>query len=139
MSKRVLLGLKYLAFGVLGVMLVAACASQPAAAPTDAPTKVAALPTDTDVPATDTPVPATDTPVPPTDTPVPPTDTPVPATDTPVPATDTPVPPADTPVPTEAPAVASADSCVVCHTNEETLKAIAEDKEVKSAETSGEG
>jgi hypothetical protein len=70
--------------------------------------------------------------MPPTDTPVPPTDTPVPATDTPVPPTDTPVSPTDTPVP-------SADSCVLCHTNEETLQAVAEEKVVKSAETSGEG
>jgi mono/diheme cytochrome c family protein len=83
------------------------------------------------VPPTATPIP-TDTPLPPTDTPLPPTDTPVPPTDTPVPPTNTPLPPTPTPV-------LSADNCVACHTDEATLQALAVEKEVKSAETSGEG
>jgi hypothetical protein len=135
-SKRFVTGLALL---VLVAAWLTACGAQPAPAPTEAPTAVAMQPTDTPLPATDTPVPATDTPIPPTDTPVPPTDTPVPATDTPVPATDTPVPATDTPIPPTDMPPASAESCALCHTSQETLLAMAEEKSVKSAETSGEG
>jgi hypothetical protein len=128
-SKRLLTGLALLA---LATVCLVACGAQPTPAPTEPPAVVAVQPTDTPAPATDTPLPPTDTPVPATDTPLPPTDTPVPATDTPLPPTDTPIPPTEVPL-------ASADSCVLCHTSQETLQAMAEDKEVKSAETSGEG
>ncbi len=33
----------------------------------------------------------------------------------------------------------SSDNCIGCHTDEATLQALAEDKEVKSEATSGEG
>lgn len=35
--------------------------------------------------------------------------------------------------------VASADNCVKCHTDEQTLAKLAKDKKVKSEQTSGEG
>ncbi len=75
--------------------------------------------------ATPTPTTAPPTKAPATNTPVPP------PTDTPVP-TDTPIPPSPTPIP-------SADNCVACHTDEETLKALAVEKQTASAETEGEG
>ncbi len=76
---------------------------------------------------TPTPIPTAEPPTkaPPTNTPVPP------PTDTPAP-TDTPVPPSPTPIP-------SADNCVTCHTDEETLKALAVEKQTGSKETEGEG
>ncbi len=99
--------------------------------PTATPEPVAA--------ATNTPLPPTDTPIPPTDTPIPPTDTPLPPTDTPIPPTPTSPPPTDTPTATVDPASLSSESCIVCHSNEETLQALAEDKTVQSEATSGEG
>ncbi len=105
-----------LALGVLAMAMLAGCGPQP--------TPVAPVPPTT--PAAPKP---TDTPVPPTATPVPPS-----PTATPVPPTATPAPP--TPTPTSPP---SADNCVACHTQAETLQALAEEKAVKSAETEGEG
>jgi hypothetical protein len=104
-----------------------------------APTDTAVLPSPTPVPATDTVVPPSPTPVPPTDTPVPPSPTPVPPTDTPVPPSPTPLPPTDTLAPTVDASSVSAENCVTCHTDEATLQALAEDKEVQSEATSGEG
>ncbi len=73
-----------------------------------------------------TPTPTTaPTKVPPTNTPVPP------PTNTPAP-TNTPVPPTPTPIP-------SADNCVACHTNAESLQKLAVEKKTGSAETEGEG
>jgi hypothetical protein len=56
-----------------------------------------------------------------------------------VPASPTPVPPEDTPTPEAEAASASSDSCIGCHTSQETLQALAVDKTVKSEATSGEG
>jgi hypothetical protein len=102
--------------------------------PVPKPTEVAVV-----AAPTDTPVPPSPTPVPPTDTPVPPSPTPIPPTDTPVPPSPTPLPPTDTPVPTVDASSVSAENCVTCHTDEATLQALAEDKEVQSEATSGEG
>jgi hypothetical protein len=82
---------------------------------------------------------ATDTSLPLTDTPIPPTDTPIPPTDTPIPPTPTSPPPTDTPTATVDPASLSSESCIACHTSEETLQALAEDNTVQSEATSGEG
>ncbi|MEJ2557745.1 MAG: hypothetical protein P8186_16260 [Anaerolineae bacterium] len=116
--------------GIVTAGLTVCSGPTPAPAPTDV--AVVAAPTDTPVPPSPTPVPATDTPVPPSPTPVPPTDTPVPPSPTPLPPTDTPVPTVDA-------SSVSAENCVTCHTDEATLQALAEDKEVKSEATSGEG
>jgi outer membrane biosynthesis protein TonB len=118
-----------------------------AALPTPVPsgaTDVPLPPSPTPAPETDTPPPATDTPQPPSPTLPPPTDTPVSPTDTPEPepepeevsATDTPEP---EPEPDVDVAALSSDNCVGCHTNQETLQALAEEKEVKSEASSGEG
>jgi multidrug efflux pump subunit AcrA (membrane-fusion protein) len=85
--------------------------------PTPEPTDVAAVPS-----ATDTAAPPSPTPVPPSPTPVPPTPTAI--------ATLT---------PEVGLASASSENCIGCHTNEETLQALAEDKTVKSEATEGEG
>lgn len=98
---------------LVGLLLLTAGMLSGGCAPT--PTPIAAVPpTDTVAP------PATPTPAPPTDTPVPPSPTPVPAT----------------PIPTQVP---SADNCIACHTDGATLQELAEEKEVKSEETEGEG
>jgi hypothetical protein len=96
------------------------------------PTAVAVLP------PTTTPEPPLPTPLPPTETPVPPSPTPAPPTDTAVPPSPTPVPPEETPTP-EAEVSVGSENCVACHTSQETLQALAEDKTVKSEATSGEG
>jgi outer membrane biosynthesis protein TonB len=117
------------------------------------PSPTASGATDAPPPPSPTPAPEADTPPPPTDTPVPPSPTPPPPTDTPVPATDTPEPepepveasPTDTPEPEPEPdtevdvASLSSDNCLGCHTDQETLEALAEDKVIKSEATSGEG
>jgi hypothetical protein len=122
---RLLLWLAALAVLVAGL---SACGGQ---AVTETPT--AAPPTDTEVPPSPTAEP-------PTDTPVPASPTPEPATDTPVPASPTAESPTDTPEPTEVDvASASSENCVGCHTSEETLQALAEEQEVKSEASSGEG
>jgi hypothetical protein len=147
---------------------VAAVPSPTALGATEAPLPPSPTPapeTGTPLPPKDTPVPPSPTAVPPTDTPVPPTDTPEPEpeeaspTDTPAPEpepeeatpTYTPEPepeseevsPTDTPEPEPEPDVdvasLSSDNCVGCHTDQETLEALAEEKEVKSEATSGEG
>lgn len=118
---------------VLGIVTAGlTVCSGPTPVPKQTEVAVVAAPTDTPLPPSPTPVPATDTPVPPSPTPVPPTDTPVPPSPTPLPPTDTPAPTVDA-------SSASAENCVTCHTDEATLQALAEDKEVKSEATSGEG
>lgn len=100
----------------------------------------AATETPTTAPPTDTVVPPSPTAEPATETPVPASPTPEPATETPVPASPTAEPPTETPQPTEVDvASASSENCVDCHTSEETLQALAEEQEVKSEESSGEG
>ncbi len=110
---------------LLGLLLLLALAlagcGEPAAAPTEPveATEVSAAP------ATPTSAP---TEPPPTETPTepPPTDTPVP-TDTPAP-TDTP-----TPEPIDD------SGCITCHTDDETLKALAKEEEKPEVESEGEG
>jgi hypothetical protein len=58
-------------------------------------------------------------------------------TDTPEPEPE--VSPTDTPEPDVDVASLSSDNCIGCHTNQETLEALAEDKVVKSEATEGEG
>jgi hypothetical protein len=125
---------------VLGIVTAGlTVCSGPTPVPKSTELAVVAAPTDTAVLPSPTSVPPTDTPVPPSPTPVPPTDTPVPPTDTPVPPSPTPLPPTDTPAPTVDASSVSAENCVTCHTDEATLQALAEDKEVQSEATSGEG
>jgi hypothetical protein len=114
---------------LLGALAVAACgggpspvASQPTALPTAplAPTNVPTEPpTATSMPTV--PPPATDTP-----SPAPPTDTPVP-TDTPAP-TDTPTPEA-----------VDDSACIACHTDQETLQAVAKVEPTPESLSEGEG
>jgi outer membrane biosynthesis protein TonB len=106
-----------LALMVVLVLLLTGCGSEPTAVPTEPPepTEVsAAPPTPTTAPTEPPPTP-TDTPTlpPPTATP---TEEPTP---TPVPVDDT--------------------ACVSCHTDEETLKAVAEEPEETEALSEGEG
>jgi outer membrane biosynthesis protein TonB len=57
------------------------------------------------------------------------------------PPTPTKPPPTDTPEPTEEPTPEAVDdtACIGCHTDEETLKAVAEVEEVEEALSEGEG
>ncbi len=119
-------------------LLLITCGGQPtevAVAPTDAPAEVAptdAPPTEalTDVPPTEPPPTQAPTEPPPTEAPTEP-----PATDTPEP-TDEP-----TPEPTDAPIPEAVDdtACIGCHTDEETLKLVAEEEEKPEVESEGEG
>jgi len=120
MNVRMVKILIYLAVLAVTGWGVKACSGE---TPTVEPTAVAVLP------PTTTPEPPLPTSVPPTETPVPPSPTPAPPTDTAVPATPTP----------EAEVSAGSENCVACHTSQETLQALAEDKTVKSEATSGEG
>jgi hypothetical protein len=47
--------------------------------------------------------------------------------------------PADTATPESDDETASSDNCIACHTSQETLQALAEDKTISSEATSGEG
>ncbi len=95
------------------------------------PTTVAAEPTTA---VTEPPAPTSV----PTEPPAP-TDTP---TEPPAP-TETPTepPPTDTPAPTDTPTPEFADdsACIACHTDEETLKAVAEEPEEVESLSEGEG
>jgi hypothetical protein len=144
MNVRTVRMLIYLAVLVAVGLVVKACATSE---PTVEPTKVAVVPpTTTPEPPLPTAVPPTDTP-PPTETAVPPSPTPAPPTDTPPPtetvalASPTAIPPEDTATPEPEVDLASATSenCVGCHTSQEVLQALAEDKTVQSEATSGEG
>jgi hypothetical protein len=106
---------------VMGLSMVA-CGG---AAPTAAPTEMAAVPTDTGaMPATESPVTVTEPPLP----------SPLPVTDTPAPLpTDT----AEPPTPTAE--LVSAENCIGCHTDQPTLQAMAVEEEIVSEATSGEG
>lgn len=114
-----------------------ACGGQPtevASQPTSAPAEVAPTEAPTDVPPTVVP-----TVLPPTEVPTepPPTEAPTepPATDTSEP-TDEP-----TPEPTDEPTPETVDdtACIGCHTDEETLKLVAEEEEKPEVESEGEG
>jgi outer membrane biosynthesis protein TonB len=154
---RVLVWLVILGFVTAGLTVCSGPVATLVPPPTEG--EVAAVPSPTPSGATDTPPPpsptpapeTTDTPPSPTDTPVPPSPTPPPPTDTPVSPTDTPEPepepeeasPTDTPEPEPEPEVdvasLSSDNCLGCHTDQETLEALAEEKEVESEASSGEG
>jgi hypothetical protein len=113
---------------VLVAVVLAGCgqSTDVAVEPTSAPTE----------PATPTSAP-TELP-PPTKAPTqPPTPTEVP---TEPPPTDTPAP-TDTPVPTDTPTPEPVDdtACISCHTDEETLKAVAKEEEKPEVESEGEG
>ena len=105
-----------LALMVVLVLVLAGCGGEPTAAPTEPPepTEVSAAPATATSAPTEPPEP-TDTPTvsPPTATP---TEEPTP---TPVPVDDT--------------------ACVGCHTDEETLKIVAEEPEETEALSEGEG
>jgi hypothetical protein len=149
MSATIVRALLWLALlGVIGAGLTVCSGQTPTQLP---PTveEVAVRPSPTRVQSTDVGVPPSPTPPPPTDTPEPASPTSPPPTDTPVSPTDTPEPeaeevsPTDTPEPEPEPDVdvasLSSDNCIGCHTSQETLQALAEEKEVKSEATSGEG
>jgi len=114
-------------FGLLivGVILLGACGSQPAAQPTAAPQAPTAAPP-TEAPPTNTAIPPTQAPEPsptlaPTDTPAPePTAT----------ATETPA---------AAPVSLDSTNCVTCHTSEETLQKLAVEEEPAESLSEGEG
>ena len=104
------------------VLLLAGCGGEPTAAPTEPPpTEVAAQPTEapTEPPPTEVP------------TEPPPTETP---TDVP-----TEVPPTATPTEEPTPEPVDDTACVACHTDEDALKAVAEEPEETEALSEGEG
>jgi outer membrane biosynthesis protein TonB len=107
---------------VLVALVLTGCgqSTEVAVEPTSAPTEPA------------TPTSAPTEPPPPTNTPTqPPTPTEVP----------TEPPPTDTPVPTDTPTPEPVDdtACISCHTDEETLKAVAKEEEKPEVESEGEG
>jgi outer membrane biosynthesis protein TonB len=109
------------------VLLLAGCGGEPTSAPTELPpTEVAVQPTTapTEAPPTEAP-----TEPPPTEAPTEP------------PPTETPTEPPPTATPTEEPTPEPVDdtACVGCHTDEETLKAVAEEPEETEALSEGEG
>jgi outer membrane biosynthesis protein TonB len=113
---------------ILVAMVLTGCgqATEVAVEPTSAPTEPAE------------PTSAPTEPPPPTEAPTqPPTPTEVP---TEPPPTDTPAP-TDTPVPTDTPTPEPVDdtACISCHTDEETLKAVAKEEEEPEIESEGEG
>lgn len=115
-------------------LVLIACGGQPtevAMEPTTAPAEVPP----TEAAPTDEPTEPPPTEVPPTE--VPPTEAPTepPPTDTPEP-TDEP-----TPEPTDEPTPEAVDdtACIGCHTDEETLKLVAEEEEKPEVESEGEG
>jgi hypothetical protein len=147
--------LLYLALLIISGLLVRACS---AASPQPEPTRVVSLPpTTTPLPPLDLSEQESPTVAAPTETAPAPSVTPVPAEDTATPEVeDTATPePEDTPTlepentatpeaedtatPEADTASASSDNCVGCHTSQETLEALAEDKAVVSDATEGEG
>jgi hypothetical protein len=110
------------------LILLSACgAAEPTTVAVEPTTASAELPAPTSVP-TEPPAP-TDAP---TDPPAPteaPTEVP------------TEPPPTDTPAPTETPTpeVVDDSACITCHTDEETLKALAEEPEAAESLSEGEG
>jgi mono/diheme cytochrome c family protein len=151
MIPRMIKTVIYLTVLVASGLSVRACSQAPAVLE---PTRTAQLPpTTTPLPPLPTSPPATDTAVPPSPTAVPPTETAVPPSPTVAPPTDTPEPASPTPAEesmatptTEAVATSEAETvaeggenCISCHTSQETLQALAEEPEVKSEATEGEG
>jgi hypothetical protein len=115
---------------LLLVLLLSGCGGEPTAVPTEPPpTEVAVQPT---TPATEPPAP---TEPPPTEVP-PPTDVP---TDPPPTEAPTEPPPTATPTEEPTPEVVDDTACVACHTDEEILKAVAEEPEETEALSEGEG
>ena len=119
-------------------LVLIACGGQPtevAMEPTDAPAEGAPTDAPTEAPPTEAPTEPPPTEPPPTE--VPPTEAPTepPATDTPEP-TDEP-----TPEPTDEPTPEAVDdsACIGCHTDQETLKLVAEEEEKPEVESEGEG
>jgi outer membrane biosynthesis protein TonB len=110
---------------LLSALVLAGCGGEPTAAPTEPPepTEVAA--------ATAEPTEAPTEP-PPTDVP---TEEPTPE------PTEAPTEPPPTATPTEEPTPEPIDDtgCITCHTDEETLKAMATEEEKPEVESEGEG
>jgi outer membrane biosynthesis protein TonB len=125
-------------FGALVILLLltalalGACggsAPEPTTAPE--PTEVAAQPTTA---PTEPPLPTEEpTEPPPTEAPTepPPTEAPTEA--------PTEVPPTATPTEEPTPEVVDDTACIACHTDQETLMAVAEEEEVPEVESEGEG
>ena len=107
---------------LLVALVLAGCGGEPTAAPTEPPepTEVAAAPTEapTEPPPTDVP-----------------TEEPTPE------PTEAPTEPPPTATPTEEPTPEPIDDtgCIICHTDEETLKAMATEEEAPEVESEGEG
>jgi outer membrane biosynthesis protein TonB len=104
-------------------LLLAGCGGEPTAVPTEPPepTEVSVAPTPTEEP-TQPPTPTEE-----------PTEPPTP--------TEEPTEPPPTATPTEEPTPVPVDdtACIGCHTDEETLKAVAEEPEEAEALSEGEG
>ena len=100
---------------LLAGLSLAGCGGEPTAAPTE----VAAEPTPTTAP-----------------TEAPPTEEP---TEVPPTATPTQVPPTATPTEEPTPEVVDNSACVTCHTDQETLQALAVEPEAPEVESEGEG
>ena len=132
MSKTRMFSARWLVAAVVLLLLIplmlSACGGA-TEAPTEPPepTEVAAQPTT----APTEPPPPTDTPTEP-----PPTDVP-----TEPPPTEAPTEPPPTATPTEEPTPEVVDdtACIACHTDQETLMAVAEEEEVPEVESEGEG
>jgi outer membrane biosynthesis protein TonB len=111
---------------LLVALVLAGCGGKPTAAPTEPPepTEVAA--------ATVAPTVAPTEPPKPTDVP---TEEPTPE------PTEAPTEPPPTATPTEEPTPEPIDDtgCITCHTDEETLKAMATEEEAPEVESEGEG
>ena len=119
---------------ILTALLVAGCGGEPTAAPTE----VAAQPVEPTVAPTDPPPTEAPTEPPPTEAPTepPPTEEP-----TEPPPTPEPTEPPPTATPTEEPTAEPIDdtACIVCHTDEATLKALAVEPEETESLSEGEG
>jgi outer membrane biosynthesis protein TonB len=112
---------------LLFAFVLTGCGAEPTIAPTEPPpTEVAAQPTTapTEPPPTEAP-----TEPPPTEAPTEP------------PPTEAPTEPPPTATPTEEPTPEVVDdtACITCHTDEETLQAVAEEEEAPEVESEGEG
>lgn len=111
---------------VVLALLTVGCAGEPTVAPTEPPepTEISAAPSTPTEEPTQAPTPTEE-----------PTELPTPTEE------PTELPPTATPTPTEEPTPEPVDdtACVNCHTDEETLKAVAEEPEETEALSEGEG